>query len=366
MNCLVTKLGGIVNNSSLLHVGEFKIKQFAIDSPDYTTQRISLVTSKNSKVRIIGDCYFTNDSLQENLGKEISITENITNTLYISNGECEIIIGDKYSIVEISSQNKNKALLLDDFKYSNNVVKLNLGYAATGNLSSIKDLAHLKWITLQDTPIEGNIAALENAVMLSNVYMQNTPKVEGDISVFQNHNNLNVIQITNNNVSGNISSISNLTSLSSLNLTGTKIGGNVSSLKSLVNLSSISLSNMAGDIAELSPLSKLKTIRLYSSSVTGDLSKLPDNVYFFNSGDTTNNSFTWSERLPSAYIVSLSGGHTIANVDKMLQDQSKCIAIPSETDYPKVIACKGNRTSASDEAVQLLQQKGYTINITKV
>ena len=49
------------------------------------------------------------------------------------------------------------------------------------------------------------------------------------------------------------------------------------------------------------------------------------------------------------------------NIDKMLQDQAQCQA--DATSLNKSIVAKGTRTSASDDAVQTLQSKGYTVTI---
>ena len=49
----------------------------------------------------------------------------------------------------------------------------------------------------------------------------------------------------------------------------------------------------------------------------------------------------------------------------MLQNQAQCQIgfTSSDTVYYKTISIVGTRTSASDDAVQALQNKGYTISI---
>ena len=51
----------------------------------------------------------------------------------------------------------------------------------------------------------------------------------------------------------------------------------------------------------------------------------------------------------------------------MLQDLAQCQIgfTSSDTPYYKIISIAGNRTSASDDAVATLQQKGYTVSIAK-
>ena len=76
-------------------------------------------------------------------------------------------------------------------------------------------------------------------------------------------------------------------------------------------------------------------------------------------------AFTWSTRPTSAKILSIAGPVSLSNIDKMLQDQAQCqVGVPQG--YPSwynIISVSGNRTSASDAAVQTLQNKGYTVTI---
>ena len=95
--CLITKLNGSVQNDSLLRIGEFCIKVSKVESPTADSQRFVVNNSKDAKFRIIGDGYFTNETLSENKGKELNITANTETTVYFSNGDYEVVVSEKYS-----------------------------------------------------------------------------------------------------------------------------------------------------------------------------------------------------------------------------------------------------------------------------
>ena len=103
------------------------------------------------------------------------------------------------------------------------------------------------------------------------------------------------------------------------------------------------------------------------SKFTGDLATLPSVCSYVSLENDKGSVLTWSTRPSSAKIIALVGTATLTNIDKMLQDQAQCQVGFSESDpsWKKIIQIAGNRTSASDEAVATLQQKGYTINIAK-
>ena len=132
------------------------------------------------------------------------------------------------------------------------------------------------------------------------------------------------------------------------------------------NLTLINMLNISGDIASLNSLNALREIQLNKGSLTGDLAKVPAKVYFLALNNNSNNGFTWSSRDASSSIFAIAGNPLVLNLDKMLQDLANCTKqtdAPSASNY-KAIFVKGSKTSASDSAVQTLQNKGYTVSIT--
>ena len=310
--CLVTKLNGTVNNSSISRLGEMRFKINKVDVPTEGTQLLGLFVNTPSKVEIIGDGYFTDKTLQKNKGKSLSI-DSATNGIFVSSiSNVEVALLGKYAITEINGYYRNQP--------SNTIYSTNKSF----------DIGDLKYST---------------ALTSLNFY--------------------------NSQVSGDIANLKSLTALTSLGLSNTQVSGDIANLKSLTALTSVILSNtqvpLTGNIGELSVLSKCAEMNFKYSKLTGDLATLPSVCRFASFSNDKGSVFTWSTRSSSSKIIAIEGNATLNNIDKMLQDQAQCQVGFSSGDsiWYKTIQVAGNRTSASDEAVATLQQKGYTISIAK-
>jgi hypothetical protein len=328
--CLVTKLNGSVDNTSLLRIGEMRIGISKIDSPNHWTQGFRITVNKLTVLEIIGDGYFTDVNLTANNGKKITLNPNVSEKVYVSNGNFEVAILDKYALVDIYDY--------DTYSEGNST------YSQKNK--SISDIGFFKYSTA-----------------LTSLGLSNT-NLSGDIANLKNLTALTRIELSKTNLSGDIANLKNLTALTILKLNSTNISGDIANLKNLTALTNLELSNaqipLTGEISALSTLSKCSTISLSFSKLTGDLAILPDAccevALYYNKGSV----FTWSTRPSSAYIISLGGASLYSNVDKMLQDQAQCQVGPTAN---KTISATGTRTSASDNAVATLQQKGYTVII---
>ena len=311
--CLVTKLNGSSNNSELLRLGEMRMKILKVSSPTDHTQGFSLGFNKSATLEIVSDGYFTDKTLTENKGKRITLNAGINDIWVNGNSDVEIAILDKYSLTYI-----------------------NRSY-------------------------QGEVSG--------SVYGDN---VKFNISDLQYSTALTILSLSSTQVSGDIANLKNLTALTSLGLSYTQVSGDIANLKSLTALTSLGLSNklvpFTGDIGQLSTLSNCEYVDLNYSKLTGDLSVLPYKCRYSSFMNDKGSVFTWSTRRPStAKIIAIGGNASLTNIDKMLQDQAQCQVGFSSNDasYFKTISVAGKRTSASDEAVAALQQKGYTISIAK-
>lgn len=305
-NCLVTKLKGTVINSNLLRVGEIRIRVHRIDNPNSETQRINLNFTEDVKLEIIGDGYFTNNTLVSNLGKSLIAKANVETLVYFSNGDFEIAILNKYALKKIDARTNKKTVIknIADLKHSSNLTYL--GIISVENVGYFSDIKSLT--------------------------------------------NLGFLAVSYANISGNLSDLKSLTNLTYLIIgnTSNKITGNISSLKDMT---------------------RLNTLAIINSDVIGDLATLPSSCRSaaFDYHDT-NAVFDWSSRPASSKIIALRGNPKLNNIDKMLQDQANCVVGFTSADDAsyKKIEVSGTRTSASDAALATLQQKGYTVIITSV
>nr|DAG00264.1 MAG TPA: putative receptor protein kinase TMK1-like kinase, TRANSFERASE [Podoviridae sp. ctJDl18] len=266
------------------------------------TNSILISVSGTCNFLLTGDNFFSDSNLGENKGTSMTIGYN-TRIYLGTNKPCDLNLENKYIISEINCSSKLFALNIENLSYSKNIRTL---YA-------------------RETMTEGDVSFLKKCTLLSVLNLRDTKNVYGDIE-----------------------SISNLTKLTSLDLMNT---------------------NVNGDITTFFKLSELSELNLRGTSVYGDLSKLPSKLSFFPMSSDDNNIFSWKSIRPSnSKILALENINLGNDVDNMLINQKDCVVGFSESDeaYKKTIFVKGTRTSASDEAVSILQAKGYTIKITPV
>ena len=277
--CLITKLNGSSNNPELLRLGEMRMKILKVSNPTENTQGFSISVNNNVTLEIVSDGYFTDKTLTENKGKNITINAGKSSVFVSGNNDVEIAILDKYSLTSLAVYGKNIELDISDLKYS--------------------------------------------------------------------------------------------TALTSIAVDGTQVSGDIANLKNLTALTTIGLYNaqepLTGNIGQLSTLSSCINMSLSYSKLTGDLAILPSKLRFVSFANDKGSVFTWSTRQSTAKIIAIEGNASLTNIDKMLQDQAQCQVGFSSNDsvWYKTISVAGNRTSASDDAVATLQQKGYTISISK-
>ena len=223
---------------------------------------------------------------------------------------------------------------------------------------------------LSNAQVSGDIANLKTLTALTSMNLSNA-QVSGDIANLKTLTALTSMNLSNTQISGDIANLKTLTALTSMNLSSTNISGNISALANLTALTSMNLSNMqnplTGNISNLKSLTKCTDIKLDYSKLTGDLATLPASCRFVSFYKDKGSTFTWTTRSSSAKIIAIASTATLTNIDKMLQDQAQCqVGFSSSNDvWLKTISVTGKRTSASDDAVATLQQKGYTISIAK-
>ena len=364
--CLVTKLKGAVDNQNLLRIGEMRIKFNKVSNPTDTTQCIIFKVSRDTKIEIIGDGYFTDSSLAQNNGKNLTILANVSTEVYVSNNDIEFSIPDKYAIANISVKEQyrgNASFDIEGLKFSTSLTNLYLtNMPAYGDIINLKNLTALTKLTVSNTQISGDIAALKNLTALTNINLDNT-QISGDIINLKNLTALTNMTVSNTQISGDIINLKNLTALTKLTVSNTQISGDIAALKNLTALTNINLDNtqISGDIINLKNLTKLTNMQFKNvTGLTGDMGTLPDNILFFTGGS---GKFTWTTS-SRTYILATEKAHC-DKIDDMLNDMAtKTAKFAGDSTWYKRIELIGTRTSASDAAVATLQSKGYTVSIT--
>lgn len=332
--CLVTKLNGSVSNSEILRLGEMRVHFDKVSDPTEGTQKLGIGISDSVTMEIIGDGFFTDKYLTVNKGKTFNFQKGL-NGVWVSNNDLDVAILNKYKVTYVGAYlpddsyetiyKKNKKMNINDLKYSLGITQILLpSTQSSGDIGSLKDLTELISIDLSNTEVSGDISALKNLLNLKRLFFDNT-----------------------------------------------KVSGNIKDLNALTKLTGLSISNvqnpLTGNIGTFSAFPLITDIILKYSKLTGDLATLPASCKFVSFLNDKGSSFTWGTRASSSNIIAIEGDAYLTDVDKMLQDQAQCQVGFSSSDptWYKAISVKGNRTSASDDAVAILQQKGYTINIIK-
>lgn len=229
--------------------------------------------------------------------------------------------------------------------------------------------------------VEGNIV---KTIYVSNgSYYINIPK--------------NVIEFTNNRLNFDIEQLAFSKSIKALDIFNPYATGDISSLKRISTLTYLKVGeNITGDVKNLSNnefssfysgkllkgdislfngcnylvlsnstmlTGNIETIKnciyiyIGNNNIVGDASKLSDKTIFVENG-----KFSWeTERDHSFKIIAFNFTTFDNSLDSMLINQSKCLE-----GTEKRMTVFGNRTSASDAAVQTLQSKGYTVAIYPV
>lgn len=207
--CLVTKLKGSVDGN-LLKIGEFSIGISRLGSPTSDTQKMYFSFNEDTKLHIVGDGYFTDSALEQNLGKEKVIKENDQTPIYVSNGDYEIFVGNKYGLTVLGFDSGwgkiyNKTINIEDFQYSN------LSYIFCNGIKIIGDFKKLDFKNV----IHVNISSCDNSTLST--------------SLFTGSSRLSSIIASNSELQGDIANFANCINLGNMDL-GILCYGNVESL----------------------------------------------------------------------------------------------------------------------------------------
>ena len=376
-NCLVTKLKGSISNNELLRIGEMRIRIAKVGNPTDATQGFGIEVNKSVVLEIVGDGYFTDKTLNVNKGKNITLNVGI-NGVWVSNEDVEIAILDKYSITKISrnfpnqtsaAYGSNKYLNLSDLKYSNALTSLDLsGSQVTGDIANLKGLTALTTLNLSGSQVTGDIANLKGLTALTSLNLRST-QVTGDITNLKGLTALTILDLRSTKITGDITNLKGLTALISLDLRFVPVTGDIAAIMPLSKLNNAILNNVTGNISAINGTKLTSIIISNSGGLSGDIAKLKSDFVYLGLDNDNTSEFTWSSRDTNSCIFG-NGGKPIllSNLDDMLINMSQCRNGITSTSpiYYKTIQYQGNRTSASDAAVETLQQKGYTISIAKV
>ena len=317
MDCLVTKLKGLVNDDNLLKLGDLRASMSS-------NVRVVLQwnATKNATVRIIGNSYFSDSTYTNNDGKSKNVSGTNIQTYVKFSGDSDIIVPDKYDLADINLSGVNVDIV--DISYIRALASLMC--KLFGDLEKMNDFICKSYI--------------------SSITSFSSPELYGNL--------------------GGID-FSDYTKLVTFNITGSKIEGSIEGLSKGLSLQYVDLGsnpNVTGDISALNALSNLRTLSVRNTKAYGDIGKLPDSLYKFDA----NGTFTFkTNRLSSAYCIALPVQVNLgSDLDAFLINNAQCTFYSTSDQYAKIINATGTRTSASDNAISTLQGKGFTVTVPVV
>lgn len=323
VNCLVTKLAGATDNVLLPKLGELLLQIKPVGSPSEKSQKISFNFNAASDLRVVGGS-FMDSALSTDKGANMHVDAGAAD-IYLKNVASNLFIGNKYALTQISMDRAAEGFSFDlsQLKYSKDMKILLLGSAKVDNISEVSNFKKLTDLTCFSC---------------------------NDILDISNIKDLPLINIgfgLNKNITGDIANIPS--TAVNISIYGTDIYGNYESILGR------KLSNLSGIFQD--------------TRVGGDLSKIPSTETHVNASNNPS-IFSWKTERDNSYkIISFEGAVNFGNdLDAMLINQAKCQIgfVSSDESFKKLISCSGNRTSASDSAIQTLKGKGYNVYVNGV
>lgn len=289
-NCIISKLGGSVNNDELLKLGDVKINVQSMKDSGYATsaKAHNIWFQFNSLdgepyMEIIGDGYFTDSTLSQNLGKTLIFSTTAYTGYYVSDGDYTLIIHSQYQLRKIAytgESNMYSAFILDcdtirrKLKGAQATISVYSTTAITGNMKNVleNEIEYLTWY--RDTVGVLKLGWLAESVCketLAQFNVSGATHLTGKISDFNVLTNIKVISINLN---------ATLKDPETNTITGDLADLNPSNPSLVTNISFRACSLITGDISALGKFYNLTSMQVDSSpNLTGTLETFLDAVH---------------------------------------------------------------------------------------
>ena len=164
MECLVTKLNGVVSNKNLTPLGCIAFTA----SPSDNTLKLECNGNNVEYFTADGEAVFSTD--KSTLVNRIYANQ----TVFVkTNKPTLIFISNKYELTKVdifdSAPNSQIDIDFNDFKYCKKVEEFNLAYyrTLTGDISSLSSLTNLQAVNLSSTSVSGDISSFNRMIKLS-------------------------------------------------------------------------------------------------------------------------------------------------------------------------------------------------------
>lgn len=390
MECLVTKLKGVVNDDSLLGLNELRLTVQHVTGIEgillTVTEPITVKSLKGGMISLGGTTGYTQSV-------EITNINNPTNIYFRNIGETVISVSNKHSLkaIRLTSDNSYfKDFNLDDLKYCENLSEIDVlvDGGACGDIASLKNLPLEKlnlWNTQSDTSkIYGDASFLSNVryVSLMFVSSKNLRGTISKINYFLNmpnkESNVYVKIASENDISAECTRIT-FDNVAAFNLDWLQ----KTAITNFSDLSTIYEAekdlHFTGNIC---PVAKSKNIsgNIFLKQAQGTdvqtLNDLPDSVVFFSAQHPVGIPaedllpVSWASNSSRSNGLALEDVHFKTGTAQFIKDISECTFTGTDSAKVIVISLADDLTSSaasSDGALQTaistLQGKGVTVSI---
>lgn len=176
MECLVTKLKGVVSDSSLMGLNELRLT-FHSGSDD-TQKYVNLTFNEETTVKALNGGQI---SLQDGSGfaSSVKVNANSATKVYFKEGDTEVSIPNKHALTAIYNEKTILSDLdLDSLKYCENLTSINciVDSGVHGDFESLKNLP-LSMLVLvnNDTVDYGNV--IGDISFLDNIATKNVQRI---------------------------------------------------------------------------------------------------------------------------------------------------------------------------------------------
>ncbi len=245
-NCLVTKLKGVVNNDSILKLGEVKIN-FA----DKGSASFSVYYDEEADLKIEGASFKNEENTV--LGNTMKASAGSQTKVFPTSRPCMISLFNKYAITKINSSGNGFDVDLAQLLQCKRMTSVILNETQVhGNIDGLSLMSNLSEIGFNTTDVSGDLSSLSHTTQLTYLNFGKT-KMSGDISTIAGNKGLKSLIVSNTNISGDVSVLSDLTGLATFSAYSNKLSGNINTLGRLTKLSEINFEDtlVTGDVKEL-------------------------------------------------------------------------------------------------------------------
>lgn len=253
MKTFVIKLAGVVDDDSLMRLGELRMSITPVNGQ--STQKFKLSAIEPIRLEITGNGTFT-----ETGTKVLELSNPKDKIVEVTNGTFTLSLLNKEAVTKLD-------FYLDDYSRR---------FYAEANLSQVRGMLNLTYFDMELGNFYGtadDLLGLTNLTYLKVV----GGRVSGDMrKIGENLTNLTTFVSLSNNIGTDTSTLSNLTKLTDLRLLGQGGSSPLSDLSSMTTLKKLYISHAGvGDISALAGLTNLTHLSLTNNTrITGSTSSL--------------------------------------------------------------------------------------------